>query len=202
MKRSSTKNHRSLLDLSGVDAGEEQEKHSRYPKKVVWAAKKWIFDRRGKLSLGCCAIGHERKENKPKIKRTKRKKPKKGDGARSVGQEGPRSKKLTVSFTVSRACIVKHDKFTVFSAAWGRKYRKFRNYDTPNPPYCLAACSLFQKYLSGWGRILRNPYWLQNRSLSVYKSIRNRSTIDQRIGSKSFRNQLKQVSRSNRQRMN
>ena len=33
------------------------------PKKVDWAAKKWIFDRRGKLSLGCCAIGHERKEN-------------------------------------------------------------------------------------------------------------------------------------------
>ena len=47
MKWSSTKNHRSLLDLSGVGAGEEQEKHSRYPKKVVWAAKKWIFDRRG-----------------------------------------------------------------------------------------------------------------------------------------------------------
>ena len=31
--------------------------------KVDWAAKKWIFDRRGKLSLGCCAIGHERKQN-------------------------------------------------------------------------------------------------------------------------------------------
>ena len=63
MKWSSTKNHRSLIDLSGVGAGEEQEKYSRYPKKVDWAAKKWIFDRRGKLSLGCCAIGHERKEN-------------------------------------------------------------------------------------------------------------------------------------------
>ena len=33
------------------------------PKTVDWAAKKWIFDRRGKLLLGCCAIGHERKEN-------------------------------------------------------------------------------------------------------------------------------------------
>ena len=32
-------------------------------KKVDWAANKWIFDRRGKLSLGCCAIRHERKEN-------------------------------------------------------------------------------------------------------------------------------------------
>ena len=63
MKWSSTKKHRSLLDLSGVGAGEEQEKHSRYLKEVDWAAKKWIFDRRGKLSLGCCATGHERKEN-------------------------------------------------------------------------------------------------------------------------------------------
>ena len=42
MKWSSTKNHRSLLDLSGVGAlkkkkkvgaGGEQEKHSRYPQK-------------------------------------------------------------------------------------------------------------------------------------------------------------------------
>ena len=33
MKWSSTKNHRSLLDLFGVGAGEEQEKHSRYPKR-------------------------------------------------------------------------------------------------------------------------------------------------------------------------
>ena len=30
-------------------------------KKVDWAAKKLILDRREKLSLGCCAIGHERK---------------------------------------------------------------------------------------------------------------------------------------------
>ena len=54
--------------------GKEQERHSRLPKKVVWAAKKWIFDRRGKLSLGCCAIGQEWKENKPKIKNKKNKK--------------------------------------------------------------------------------------------------------------------------------
>ena len=33
MKWSSTKNHRSLLDLFGVGAGDEQEKHSRYPKR-------------------------------------------------------------------------------------------------------------------------------------------------------------------------
>ena len=33
MKWSSTKNYRSLLDLFGVGAGEEQEKHSRYPKR-------------------------------------------------------------------------------------------------------------------------------------------------------------------------
>ena len=64
MRWSSTKNLRSLLDFSGVGAGEEQEKHSRcYSKKVDWTAKKWILDRREKLSLGCCAIRHERKEN-------------------------------------------------------------------------------------------------------------------------------------------
>ena len=64
MKWSSTKNHRSLLHFFGVGAGEEQEKQShRYQKKVDWAAKKLILDRREKLSLGCCAIGHERKEN-------------------------------------------------------------------------------------------------------------------------------------------
>ena len=66
MRWSSTKNHghRSLLDFCGVGAGEEQEKHSRcYPKKVEWAAKKLILDHKEKLSLGCCAIGHERKEN-------------------------------------------------------------------------------------------------------------------------------------------
>ena len=46
-------------------AGEEQEKHmqSLLQKKVDWAAKKLILDRRKKLSLGCCAIGHERKQN-------------------------------------------------------------------------------------------------------------------------------------------
>ena len=32
-------------------------------KKVDWAAKKLIPDRREKFSLGCCAIGHERKQN-------------------------------------------------------------------------------------------------------------------------------------------
>ena len=63
MRWSSTKNHRSLFDFSGVGAGEEQEKHSRCykKKKVDWAAKKLINDRREKLSLGCCAIGHKRK---------------------------------------------------------------------------------------------------------------------------------------------
>ena len=62
MRWSSTKNHRSLLDFSGMGAGEEQEKHNRcYKKKVDWAAKKLILDRREKLSLDCCAIGHERK---------------------------------------------------------------------------------------------------------------------------------------------
>ena len=44
---SSTKNHQILLDFSEVGAEEEQEKHSHCsPKKVDWAAKKWIFDRR------------------------------------------------------------------------------------------------------------------------------------------------------------
>ena len=47
-----------------VGAGEEHEKHSCcYPKKEDWAAKKWILYRGGKLSLRCCAIGLERKEN-------------------------------------------------------------------------------------------------------------------------------------------
>ena len=72
MRWSSTKNHRSLLDFSGVGPGEEQEKNSRYyPKKVDWAAKKLILDRREKLSLGCCAIGHERKQNTHKKKEQK-----------------------------------------------------------------------------------------------------------------------------------
>ena len=43
--------------------GENRKNTVATPKKVDWAAKKWIFDRRGKLSLGCCAIGHERKKN-------------------------------------------------------------------------------------------------------------------------------------------
>ena len=64
MRWSSTKNRRSLLDFSGAGAGEEQEKHSRcYPKRVDWAAKKLILDRREKLSLGWYAIGHGRKQN-------------------------------------------------------------------------------------------------------------------------------------------
>ena len=64
MRWSSTKNLRSLLGFSGVGAWEEQEKYSRcYSKKVDWAVKKWILDRREKLLLGCCAIRHERKEN-------------------------------------------------------------------------------------------------------------------------------------------
>ena len=88
------------------------------PKKVVWAAKKWIFDRRGKLSLGCCAIGHERKENKPKIKNKKNKKNEAEKRGRSSIRRarGSPIKKLTVSFTVSRACIVKHDRiYGIFS---------------------------------------------------------------------------------------
>ena len=64
MRWSSTKNLQSLLDFSGVGAGEEQEKYSRcHSKKVDWAAKKWILDRREKLSPGCCALRHEQKEN-------------------------------------------------------------------------------------------------------------------------------------------
>ena len=44
--------------------GKKRKKHSLCnPKKVDWAAKKLILDRREKLSLGCCAIGHERKQN-------------------------------------------------------------------------------------------------------------------------------------------
>ena len=50
MSWSSTKNHQILLDFSGVGAGEEQEKNSHcYPKKVDWAAKKLILDRREKF---------------------------------------------------------------------------------------------------------------------------------------------------------
>ena len=65
-KWSSTKNHRSLLDLSGVGAGKEQEKHSRYPKMVDWAAKKWIFWPQGKLSLVVVQSGTSEKKTNQK----------------------------------------------------------------------------------------------------------------------------------------
>ena len=60
------------------------------PKKVVWAAKKWIFDRRGQLSLGRCAIGHERKENKPKLKNKKNKKNEAEKRGRELDPSGKR----------------------------------------------------------------------------------------------------------------
>ena len=65
MRWSSTKNHRlSLLDFSGVGAGEEQEKDSRcYKKKVDWAAKKLILDRKKNFRWVVVQSGTSKKEN-------------------------------------------------------------------------------------------------------------------------------------------
>ena len=50
------------------------EKTQSLPKKGRLSSEKVDIWPQGKLSLGCCAIGHERKENKPKIKNKKNRK--------------------------------------------------------------------------------------------------------------------------------
>ena len=68
MRWSSTKNHRSLLDFSGVGAGEEQEKDSRCckKKKVDWAAKKLILDRRKNFRWVVVQSGTSKKKTNQK----------------------------------------------------------------------------------------------------------------------------------------
>ena len=68
MKWSSTKNHRSLLDLSEVGAGEEQEKHSRLPKKGRLSSEKVDIWPQGKIFAGllCNRARAKRKQTKNK----------------------------------------------------------------------------------------------------------------------------------------
>ena len=99
-----------------VGAGEEQENtQSLLPKKGRLSSEKVDTLPRGKPFAGllCNRARAKRELTKNKKRKRKKERSRKRSRARSVGQKGPRSKKLTVSFTVSRAFIVKHD--SIFS---------------------------------------------------------------------------------------